>query len=455
MQRSFPSRSWIFRSVLAAVALILTPAAVLADDAPATSNPVTTTFDTWGFHAQATSVSQYHPAFHAAYSGPNSLSDDNRGSTTNDVTVFLGVRPWAGAEVWLDPEIDQGFGLNNTLGVAGFTSGEAYKVGRSTPYFRMQRWFLRQTIDLGGERQKVDADQNQLGGSQTANRVVLTIGKYSVVDIFDTNRYAHDARNDFLNWSIIDTGTYDYAADAWGYTYGAAGEWYQGSWTTRFGFFGLSDVPNSKKLDGTLRQFQEDAEIEHRHQLWGQPGAVRITAFATHGRMGAYVEAVGESEVTGLPPNIAAVRRWAVRDGFSLSAEQQLSEDLGVFLRAGWAEGDKETYEFTDIDRTVSAGLSMTGKRWGRADDTVGLAGVVNAPSEQLKAFLAAGGLGVLIGDGKLINSGPERILETYYSLALFKLARLTFDYQFVDNPGYNRDRGPVSVLSARVHAQF
>jgi len=457
MQRRSPSRSRVYRSVLAATsALIVTPVAAIADDgAPAAPDPAAAASDTWGFHGQATSVSQYHPAYHAAYSGPESLDPGSRGDTTNDVTLYLGVRPWAGAEIWLDPEIDQGFGLNDTLGVAGFTSGEAYKVGRSTPYFRLQRWFLRQTIDLGGETQKVDADQNQLGGSQSAERLVFTIGRYSPVDIFDTNRYAHDPRADFLNWSVIDTGTYDYAADAWGYTYGAAGEWYQGDWTTRFGLFGLSDVPNSKKLDGTLRQFQEDAEIEHRHQLWGQPGAIRITGFLTHGRMGSYAEAVEQSDLTGLPANIAGVRRWSVRGGVSLTAEQQLQDDLGVFLRAGWAEGDKEVYNFTDIDRTVSAGAALTGRGWGRVDDAVGLAAVLNAPSEQLKAFLEAGGRGLLIGDGKLINSGPEQILETYYSLALFKAAHLSFDYQFITNPGYNRDRGPVSVLSARVHAQF
>ena len=452
MHRAFRWSHRLGRLILPALgALAMSPAEAMADD----GGPVSATSDSWGFHAQFTSVGQFHPAFHAAYSGPNSLNDGSRGDTTNDLTLFLGVRPWKGAEIWLDPEIDQGFGLNGTLGMAGFASGEAYKIGRSTPYFRLQRWFLRQTIDLGGAAQKVDADQNQLAGSQTADRLVFTIGKYSPVDIFDTNKYAHDPRGDFLNWSVIDTGTYDYAADAWGYTYGATGEWYQGNWTTRIGLFGLSDVPNSKKLDGTLRQFQEDAEIEHRHQLWGQPGAVRVTVFVTHGRMGSYEEAIEQAEETGAPASVAAVRRWAIRSGVSLTAEQQVRDDLGVFARAGWGEGDKEAYNFTDIDRTASAGLSLTGARWGRANDTVGLAAVVNAPSDQLKAYLAAGGLGILIGDGKLINSGPERILETYYSLALFKVAHLSFDYQFVDNPGYNRDRGPVSVLGARLHAQF
>jgi high affinity Mn2+ porin len=438
--------------------LALTPIAALADDGDASAPPAAAPAapsETWGFHAQSTSVSQYHPAFHSAFSGPNSLDSGSRGDTTNDLTVFLGVRPWAGAEIWINPEIDQGFGLSNTLGVAGFTSGEAYKVGDKTPYFRLQRLFLRQTIDLGGATQKVDADQNQLAGSQSADRLVFTVGKFSAVDIFDTNKYAHDTRNDFLNWTVIDTGTFDYAADAWGYTYGAAVEWCRGDWTTRFGLFDLSDVPNSKTLDPTLGQFQYDGELEHRHQLWSQPGAVRVTAFLTRGRMGSLDAAVARAALTDTPVDIVAVRKYASRGGISLTAEQQVRDDLGVFLRAGWAEGDKETYEFTDVDRTVSAGMSLTGKRWGRASDTVGLAGVVNDLSDQRRAFLAAGGLGILIGDGKLVHAGPEQILETYYSLALFKFAHLTFDYQFIANPGYNRDRGPVSVLSARVHAQF
>jgi high affinity Mn2+ porin len=445
------------REPILALALLtlsaLAPAALAADgdsaDAPDASPQI------WAIHGQFTSVTQFHPAFHAAYSGPNSLNDGARGDTTDDATLFIGLRPWAGAEIWANPEMDQGFGLSNTLGVAGFTSGEAYKVGDATPYFRLQRWFFRQTIDLGGKTEKVEADQNQLAGSRTADRLVLTIGKFSVVDIFDNNKYAHDARNDFLNWSLIDTGSFDYAADAWGYSYGAAGEWYQGDWTTRFGLFDLSVVPNSKDLDSSFGQFQYDAELEHRHQLWGLPGAVRITGFLTRGRMAGLDDAIAHAEATDSPVALAPVRRYASRGGIGLTLEQQVNADLGVFLRAGWAEGDKETYEFTDIDRTVAMGASLTGARWGRPDDTVGLAGVANEASAQRKAFLEAGGLGILIGDGKLVNSGPEQILETYYSLALIKPIHLSFDYQFVNNPGYNRDRGPVSVLSARLHAQF
>ena len=439
-------RTGLCASVASAViALVLGAASARADDAP----------QPFALHGQFTSVSQYHPSFRSAFQGPNSLDPGSRGDTTNDVTLYLGVRPWGGAEIWLDPEVDQGFGLSNTLGVAGFTSGEAYKVGNSTPYFRLQRWFLRQTVDLGGASKKVDPDLNQLGGSQSENRLVFTLGKFSAVDIFDTNKYAHDARNDFLNWTIIDTGTYDYAADAWGYTYGAAAEWYQGNWTTRLGLFDLSKIPNNKKLDPTFRQYQVDAELEHRHKLWGQGGAVRVTAFLTRGRMGDLSAAVDQAVLSGQPADIAATRRFSSRVGVSATIEQQVRDDLGLFVRAGWAQGDSEAFEFTDVDETVSAGLSLNGKRWGRDGDTVGLAGVVNQASSQRLAFFNAGGLGILAGDGQLPHSGPEQILETYYSLALFKVAHLTFDYQFVANPAYNPGRGPVSVFGARLHAQF
>ena len=210
-------------------------------------------------YGQATYVEQETDAFRAPYSGPNSLSPA-MGRETADATLYLGAHLWHGAELWLNPEADQGFGLDDTLGLAGFSSGEAYKVGRKTPYFRLQRAFLRQTIDLGGGISTVDGGPNQFAVRQSADRVIVTLGKMSVGDIFDVNRYAHDPRADFLNWSVIDAGTFDYAADAWGYTVGGAAEWYVGSWTWRGGVFDLSDVPNSARLDPGLREYQVDLE---------------------------------------------------------------------------------------------------------------------------------------------------------------------------------------------------
>ncbi|MDR3511987.1 MAG: carbohydrate porin [Caulobacteraceae bacterium] len=436
----------------AAAAAFLAPAAALADDAPGAAAPAAQAF---AFHVQFTDLTQYQPAFHSAYRGANSLDPHEEIRSTNDLTAYLGVRPWKGAEIWINPEIDQGFGLSNTLGVAGFPSGEAYKVGANTPYFRMQRFFLRQTVDLGGKREAVDADLNQLAGAHSEDRLVFTVGKFSVGDVFDTNKYAHDPRNDFMNWTVIDSGTFDYAADAWGYTYGAAAEWYRGDWTWRAGLFDLSNVPNSKTLDPHFDQFQTIAEIERRFSLGGQPGAARVTGFLTRGRMGHFNDALALAAATGQPADASLVRKYSSRGGVSLTLEQQLVDDLGAFLRAGYAEGDAESYEFTDVDRTVSAGLSLGGKRWGRADDTIGAAFVVNGASGHRLAYLAAGGLGILIGDGKLIHSGDEAILETYYDLAVVKAAHLSLDYQYIQNPGYNRDRGPVSVFGLRAHLQY
>ena len=409
----------------------------------------------FAIHLQATSVTQAHPAFTSPFSGPYSLSAPASARTTNDITLYVGARPWAGAELWLDPELDQGFGLSDTLGVAGFPSGEAYKVGKQAPYVKLPRLFLRQTFDLGGALSPVRPDQNVLGGAQSADRVVLWLGKFSVVDVFDTNRYAHDPRADFLNWTLIDTGTFDYAADSWGFTYGGAAEWYQGDWTLRAGLFDLSEAPNSPTLDASFGQFQIDAEIERRFSLGGRDGAVRVTGFLSRAHMGDLADALRQAQLTGTTPDLANVRRYAGRGGVSLNLEQALSDDLGLFVRAGVADGSQEVYEFTDVDQTAAAGLSLTGQRWGRADDTVGLAAVVNQISSLRRRYLAAGGLGLLIGDGRLPREGAESIVETSYNWAPIHAVHVTADYQFIANPAYDAARGPVSVFGLRLHGQY
>ncbi len=434
------------------------PLAAVAAVAAAPATPET---DRVNFHGQTTFVWQGYPAIRSPYAGPNSLPGSGQGRETFDATFYAGVRLWQGAELWIDPEIDQGFGFADTHGVAGFPSAEAYKLGSVDPYGRVQRYFIRQTIDLGGDTKKVDVDVNQFAGSQTANRLVLTVGKFAVVDIFDTNKYANNPKSDFLNWSVINAGTFDYAGDAWGYTYGAAAEWYQGRFTLRGGIFDLSATPaggispTSYGLDPTFDQFELIGEIEERHELWGQPGKLKITGFLNRGRAGSFQDAIDLALATGQPADINAVRMYTSRPGVSLNLEQQVSENWGVFARAGWADGNIEPWDFTDIDRTVSAGISINGKQWGRPDDTIGVAGVVNGISGVHEAFLNDGGLGILIGDGQLPNPGLEQIVETYYSYALSATSRLTFDYQFIANPGYATERGPANVFAGRYHAAF
>ena len=407
-------------------------------------------------HGQLTLLEQLTSPFHAPYSGPNSLSP-RHGDESFDLTLFLGARLWSGAEAWINPEIDQGFGLDDTLGVAGFPSGAAYKVGRSHPYWRLQRLFVRQTVDLAGNQQPIEATANQLGGSQSSNRWVFTLGKISVPDIFDVNQYAHDPRNDFFNWAAVDAGTFDYAADSWGFSAGGAAEWYQGAWTLRAGVFDLSDVPNGETLDHGFHEFQWLGELEKRHELMGKPGKLLMTLFETRGRMALLDQAVNVARASGetVPTALVEARHYRGRAGVSLSLEQQLLSDLGMFARVGKAAGNVETYEFSDIDRTVSVGLSMQGKRWGRADDTLGLAAIDNGISAARERFLNAGGLGILVGDGRLPHPGAEQILETYYRWATLQWAQLTLDYQYVINPAYNSDRGPVSIVALRIHAQF
>jgi high affinity Mn2+ porin len=426
------------------------------DDTPAADASQEIASERFAVHGQTTYLEQVTAPFHAPYSGPNSLSS-GQGAETFDMTLFLGARLWSGAEAWINPEIDQGFGLDGTLGVAGFPSGEAYKVGRSHLYWRVPRLFVRQTLELGGDRQPVDALANQLGASQSANRWVFTVGKFAIPDIFDANQYAHDPRNDFFNWTALEAGSFDYAADAWGYTVGAAAEWYQGAWTLRAGGFDLSSVPNSETLDPGIHEFQWVGELERRHEMMGMPGKLLVTLFDSRGRMALLNEAVNRAQATGesIHETLVAVRHYRDRPGVSLDLQQQLSSDLGMFARAGKASGNAEAYEFTDIDRTISAGLSLKGKRWGRADDTVGLAGIVNGISAARERFLNAGGLGILVGDGQLPHPGSEQIVETYYRLAVAQWAQLTFDYQWITNPAYNTDRGPVSIVAVRLHAQF
>ncbi len=434
----------------ATLACLLPAAAWAQEAAPADAPP-----QTWAIHAQSTFEDQYHPAFASPFRGPNSLDPGSRGDETFDLTLYAGVRPWPGAELWVNPEVDQGFGLSNTLGIAAFPSAEAYKVGSATPYVRVPRLFFRQTIDLGGARQPVDPDLNVLGGSQTADRVVFWIGKFGVPDVFDTNAYANNPRGDFSDWALVNTGSFDYAADAWGFTYGTAVEWYQDWWTLRAGGFALSRVPNSTQLDTSGSQFQLVAEAEERHTLWGQDGKLKVTGFLTRGRMGDYSDAIVLAEQTGTTPSTADVRQYRSRSGVSLNLEQAVTKDLGLFLRTGLAEGGREPYEFTDIDRTFAIGLSLQGKRWGRPDDTLGLATVIDGISHRHKEYLAAGGLGILVGDGALPQTGPEQVVETYYRHALAPYAQVTADYQFVDNPGYDRVRGPVSILGVRLHLQY
>jgi high affinity Mn2+ porin len=270
--------------------------------------------------------------------------------------------------------------------------------------------------------------------------------------VFDTSAHAHDPRADFMNWSLIDVGTFDYAADAWGFTYGASAELALGDWTWRVGGFQLSRVPNGKITAVDFGQYSIVTEVEHRHRFADRNGVVKVLGFVNRAPMGRYQDAVAAA-AAGKAPDTATVRRRASKGGLSIDVEQDVADGVGVFARGGTSDGSKEAYEFTEIDRTLSGGLSVDGKRWGRAGDTFAIAAVANRLSHAARDYFAAGGIGILIGDGRL-TYGDERIAETYYSWRVFAGTTFTVDYQHVTNPAYNSDRGPVSVYSVRLHLE-
>lgn len=455
----------------ALIALIgLTPAAALAQPPAATPSPApssTPAPQRWSVHVQATDTQQYHGGFPAAYSGPQSLYNRPDMAKTVDATLYLGARLWRGGEVYLDPEIDEGFGLgypgtpghryNGTFGVAGFVSGEAYKVGSYSSYGRLQRAFVRQTFDLGGDRESIDPDENQLGRSVDTKHLTLTAGKFAVTDVFDDNTYAHDTKNDFLNWSIIDMGSFDYAADAWGYSYGVTAELVEAQSTLRLGVFQLSAVPNQIEIDhAPFDEYSPVVEFERRtNLLGGHPGAVKVLAYADDGRMGSYADALALAAATGAAPSTALVRtakHWKTGAGINLA--QEIAPHLGVFLRASAMNGTWETYEFADIDRSLSGGVSVDGGFYDRPNDGFGVAEALNAISAPARQYFAAGGEGILIGDGTL-SYGGEKILETYYKIGITHTVAISLDYQRIANPGYNTVRGPVSIYGLRYHVQY
>jgi high affinity Mn2+ porin len=408
----------------------------------------------FALHGQGTWTDQSVGNFSSTAAGPNSLHPNQKRSTF-DATVYAGMRISADLESWVNLEIDQGFGLDNTLGMAGFPSGEAYKVGRQRPYLRLQRVMIRKTFNLSQATESVEADANQFSGKRSSDRWVLTAGKFGVTDLFDVSQYAHDPRRDFLNWTAIDAGTFDYAADAWGFTAGAAIERYTDSWVGRLGLFDLSTTPNSTHLTPAMRQYQWIGEIEHHIHWAGHDGKWLLTVYDSHGQMGRLISAINAAGITGLAPELSQVRARDRRLGFSGLIEQRISPTFGAFLRIGRTDGRIEAYEFTDIDRSLELGLSVSGTAWNRPLDTVGLALMRNGISPERIRYLALGGLGILVGDGALPHPGTESIGELYYARSLGHSITLTADLQHVLNPAYNRDRGPVLIGAIRLHTQF
>ena len=419
----------------------------------ALAEPPSPRSDWWSLHSQVTVVSQHHGSFPAPYSGLNSLEATPETKDSVTATIFAGARLWRGAELYFNPELSAGEGFSGVTGLAGFPNGEIYRVGVTKPTVVVARAYLQQTFGLGGEREAIEDEPNRLAGKIPLHRLVLRFGKFGLTDFFDDNRFSHDSREQFLNWALLGNGAWDYAADTRGYTWGLVGEYLERGWAVRGAAVLVPTEANGMHLDTRIADAHSfNLEGERRYRLDGRPGAVRLILYRNVARMGNYREAIEASPVA---PDVASTRRYGRdKNGVGLNLEQEVADGAGVFLRLGWNDGRNETWAFTEIDRTATLGTSWSGRAWGRGKDRVAAALIVNGLSPDHRNYLAAGGYGFIIGDGRL-RYGPETILETYYDLALPRGLSVTGDYQHVAHPAYNRDRGPVDVVGLRVHLAF
>ena len=406
----------------------------------------------WQIHGQATYIQQGYPSFNSPYEGPNSLAGGAQTRNTVSTTAFLGLRPWQGGEMFYAPELAQGFGLSDTLGLGGFSNGEAQKAGFAYPHYNTSRLFLRQTFGLGGEQETIEEDGTHFGGKVDVSRLSFTVGRVFVPDFIDNNAYADEPRTGFLNWSIWAAGAFDFPADQPGYSWGAFAELNQKDWAVRTGYLLMPKESNSNYFDQNVPNRGEYLlETELRYSLLSHPGKLRLIGWVNSAYSGSYAETLANPDFN---LDITQTRQRRMKYGAVANIEQSLSDELGLFSRLSWNNGKTEIMAFTDIDASASFGGVLKGNSWGRPDDRIGVAGAVNGLSADHRAFIAAGGTGILIGDGAL-NYRREKVLKSYYSIALQKKTTLTIDYQLITNPAYNADRGPVSIFSARLHSEF
>jgi high affinity Mn2+ porin len=419
--------------------------------------------NTWSSHFQLTIINQVHSGFKAKYSGINSLADTVEPSATSvTTTLFLGRRLWKHAALFFNPELSGGAGLSFAVGVAGALNGETYRIGDPAPSVSVARFFLQQIIPLGGGGLTDVADgPNQIEGKVPSRRLVITAGKFSMSDFYDVNNYSHDARSQFLNWALMSNGAWDYPANTKGYTDGLQLELDVPGWALRASTVAEPKIANHSTMEYVFGKSQsETVELERDWSVGKQPGAARLLFTYTDNRAPSYkagLAAIADNDTTLLKVisgNGENSNYGGHKGGVCFNAEQSITDNIGVFMRAGWNDGKYATWAFTEIDRTLTGGFSFKGARWGRTGDVAGVAGVMNGISSGHRAFLKAGGYGFIIGDGNL-NYGYEEIFETYYKAALFTNVYLSADYQFVNHPAYNKDRGPVHVFAIRGHFEF
>lgn len=409
----------------------------------------------FNIHFQTTYIYQYKPAFRSDYAGDHSLSGKEEKQNSITATLYLGARLWKGAEFYFNPEIAGGSGLAGASGMGGSSNGETFRVGDPSPTLYLARAYLTQMIPLGKTYEQQDDAANQVIVKTPVDYVKLMAGKFSLADIFDTNPFSNSPRTQFINWSLMNNGAWDFAANVRGYTYIAAGIVHKKNMTYKLAFAALPITANGAELETNPgNSYSANAEVSRNFKIRHKDANIRLLGYYNNAPMGNYTTALQQSPVN---PDVTSTRRYgATKIGLGLNADYQLNNSLGLFSRIGWNDGKNETWCFTEIDRSISLGLSIDGKKWHRKDDQAGIALVANGLSKSHKDYLAAGGNGFVLGDGAL-SYAAESIAEVYYNVKPSAQAPLYIsgDYQFCMNPGYNSARGPVSIFSLRVHVEF
>jgi high affinity Mn2+ porin len=410
----------------------------------------------FNIHFQFTYVYQYKPAFYSPYSGQNSLlgAEEKQNSITS--SLFLGVGLWKGAELYINPEIAGGSGLSGAFGLAASTNGETYRVGNPAPTLYLARGYFKQTFALSKVYSTIEDGANQVSCVMPEKYVQFILGKYGLADVFDVNAFSNSPRTQFMNWAIMNNAAWDYASNVRGYNYALTTIVQLNSITYKSSLSLLPPVPNGANLNKNLcQEFAINSEIDKKYMLNKREGNIRLLGYYNYGNFGLYSQAMIAKDSAGVPSIAASREAGRHKIGLGISADQQISETIGFFARAGWDNGKTETWCYTEADRTFSAGISVNGKKWKRPDDDIGLGWVVDGLSPEHRNYLASGGLGFELGDGKL-NYGHETACELYYNLKPVSTSIwLSADYQCVFNPGYNKVRGPVNVFSFRFHIEL
>jgi high affinity Mn2+ porin len=408
------------------------------------------------FHFQQTTVYQMQPGVSGKYHSDFSLSPNEEDAISLTTTLFLGAKLWKGAEAYFNPELAGGSGLSAARGVAGFTNGETFRIGNPAPQPYIARAFITQKFALNNNKFWQTDGANKIGSYQPEKYFSVTAGKFSLADYFDNNKYSHDPRTQFLNWSLMSTGAWDYAANTRGYTVGLVLQFVSPIWSIRYAAGLVPEYANGPTLETNYSKYNSQVvEIEKTVKINKRKGSLKLLAFNNFANMGRYKKAI-EPNIFMQMPDITKTRNGArEKYGFSLNYEQELNDFIGLFGRISWNDGLNETWAFTEIDQSFSLGFSANGSKWKRNEDMFGIAFVANGISTDHQNYLKAGGKGFMIGDGNL-NYAPEMILELFYNALLHEdHFWLSPDYQIVVNPAYNQDRGPAHVFALRFHAEF